>query len=303
MLAVVLDMLIGDPLWLPHPIRWMGFFINKLEVFFRHNFTNLRLAGFLLWLMMVAGTLFLSYAVLVVSFKIHWIFGSTVNIVMIFYALAIKSLTAEGRVISGYLKSGDLMGARKRLQTVVSRDCAREDQRGIIRGTIETLMENLGDGIIAPLFFAALGGGPWALAYKAVNTLDSMVGYKNEKYKDLGWFSARADDVANWIPARLTGVLIVLGSAIFLQHPIKAVRVWLRDSQKGPSPNGGIPIVTFAGARDIALGGDCCAPDGSVINIPVVGGSCWKLEVKDIWWANCYICISMALLLFVIYTI
>lgn len=295
--ALFLDVLIGDPLWLPHPVRWMGFFINKLEIFFRRNFINLRLAGFLLWLIMVGGTLFLSYAVLIISFKIHWIFGSMVNIVMIFYALAIKSLTAEGRIISGHLKSGDLAGARKRLQTVVSRDCSREDQRGIIRGTIETLAENLSDGIIAPLFFAALGGGPWALAYKAVNTLDSMVGYKNEKYKDFGWFSARADDVVNWIPARLTGVLIVLCSVFFFHHPVKAVRAWLRDSQKGPSPNGGIPIVTFAGARDMALGGDCYAPDGSVISIPVVGGSGRPPSLKDIGWANVYI-YSIAFLFF-----
>ncbi len=287
--ALFLDVLIGDPLWLPHPVRWMGFFINKLEIFFRRNFINLRLAGFLLWLIMVGGTLFLSYTVLIISFKIHWIFGLMVNIVMIFYALAIKSLTAEGRIISGHLKSGDLAGARKRLQTVVSRDCSSEDQRGIIRGAIETLTENLSDGIIAPLLFAASGGGPWALAYKAVNTLDSMVGYKNEKYKDFGWFSARADDAVNLIPARLTGILIVLCSVFFFHHPLKAVRAWLRDSQKGPSPNGGIPIVTFAGARDMALGGDCYAPDGSVINSPVVGGSGRPPDLKDMGWANVYI--------------
>lgn len=295
--AVVLDVLIGDPLRLPHPVRWMGFFINKLEIFFRRNFNNLRLAGVLLWLTMVGGTLLSSYVVLIASFKIHWILGSVVNVVMIFYALATKSLTDEGRAISRYLTAHDLTGARQRLQTIVSRDCSREDQLGIIRGTIETLTENLGDGIIAPLFFAVLGGGPWTLTYKAINTLDSMVGYKNERYKDFGWFSARADDVANWFPARLTGLLIIMSSVFTLQSPVKAVRAWLSDSRKGPSPNGGIPIVTFAGARDIALGGDCCAPDGSLIKIPVVGGSRRALEIADIWWANVFIYLSLVLFL------
>lgn len=297
MSAVLLDAIIGDPLRLPHPVRWMGFLINKFEIILRSHFKDLRLAGFLLWLIIVAGTLFASYAVLFASFKIHWIFGSAVNLAMIFYSLAIKSLTDEGRVIGSLLKSGDLIGARKHLQTIVSRDCSGEDQRGIIRGTIETLTENLGDGIIAPLLFAVLGGGPWALAYKAVNTLDSMVGYKNERYKDFGWFSARADDVANWIPARLTSLLLIMSSVFAFQHPVKAIGAWWRDSQKGPSPNGGIPIVVFAGARDIALGGDCRAPDGSTIKIPVVGGSRQALEIKDIRWANVFIYLSLILFL------
>jgi adenosylcobinamide-phosphate synthase len=139
-----------------------------------------------------------------------------------------------------------------------------------------------------------LGGGPLALTYKAVNTLDSMVGYKNEKYKDFGWFSARADDVINYFPARITGILIVVTATITFQHPIKALRSWIRDAQKGPSPNGGIPIVTFAGARDITLGGDCFAQDGSRICIPKVGGKREGLLFDDIKWANGFVYLSVA---------
>jgi adenosylcobinamide-phosphate synthase len=296
LLAIVLDLLIGDPRWLPHPIRWMGFFISKLERKLRKTIQDPKFAGVLLWLIIVNGTLFLTSSLLVVAIVIDVRLGVVVNIIMIFFALAIRSLTDEGRVIRKLLKLGDLEGSRKRLQTIVSRDCSREDESGIIRGVIETLTENLSDGIIAPLFFAMIGGGPLALTYKAINTLDSMVGYKNEKYKDMGWFSAKADDVVNLIPARLTGLLIVVIAFFTFQHPIKAARVWKRDAQKGPSPNGGIPIVTFAGARDIQLGGDCFSQDGTRICIPNVGGERKKLLTKDIWWANGIIYLTTALI-------
>lgn len=301
--AIILDLAIGDPKWLPHPIRWMGFFIAKLDNLLRIKVNNLKIAGIGLWFIIVVGTAVVSIAVLLMATWINVWLGVLVNIIMIFYALAIRSLTDEGRVMRRLLKRGDLEGARNRLQTIVSRDCSREEQRGIIRGTIETITENLSDGVIAPLLFAMLGGGPLALTYKAVNTLDSMVGYKNEKYKDFGWFSARADDVINYIPARITGILIVVTATMTFQHPIKALRSWIRDAQKGPSPNGGIPIVTFAGARDIELGGDCFAQDGSRICIPKVGGMREKLMLDDIKWANVFVYFAVIIFLAVYFII
>ncbi|MFZ6015465.1 MAG: adenosylcobinamide-phosphate synthase CbiB [Patescibacteria group bacterium] len=337
LLAIALDLILGDPKWLPHPVRWMGAFISFIEKGLRtkvegqkevqiakretrnvepsaerqtmqdtrykiHDtrYTDtarkLKAAGIILWLVVVDVTLIITSAIYIISIIIDWRLGVAVNVIMIFYALAIRSLTAEGRVIVGLLRRGDLQAARNRLQTVVSRDCSREDEQGIIRGTIETLTENLSDGIIAPLFFAMIGGGPLALTYKAINTLDSMVGYKNEKYRDFGWFSAKADDVVNWIPARITGALIAAAAFFTKQHPFLAIKAWRRDAQKGPSPNGGIPIVTFAGARDIELGGDCFAQDGSRICIPKVGGSRGQLSIKDIWWANLFIYFTTGIL-------
>lgn len=299
-IAIILDLVLGDPKWLPHPVRWMGYFITYFEKRLRIKVTNLKLAGVILWLIVVGGTVAISFLVLLMAAWINVWLGIAVNVAMVFYALAIRSLTDEGWIISKMLKKGNLQSARNRLQTIVSRDCSREDERGVIRGVIETLTENLSDGVIAPILFAMIGGGPLALTYKAVNTLDSMVGYKNEKYKDMGWFSARVDDVVNWVPARITGSLIIIVSILTFQHPIKAIKAWIRDAQKGPSPNGGIPIVTFAGARDITLGGDCFAQDGSKICIPKVGGKLEELSIKDIWWANAYIFFS-SFIVFCIY--
>ncbi len=299
LIAILLDLLIGDPKWLPHPIIWMGFLINKLDSVLRLRINGLRVAGVLLWMIVVGGTAIVSVVVLLIAAWINVWLGFAVNIVMIFYALAIRSLTDEGRIIAKILQKGDLQSARNRLQTIVSRDCSREDEQGIIRGAIETITENLSDGVIAPLLFTMIGGGPLALTYKAINTLDSMVGYKNEKYKDMGWFSARADDVVNWIPARITGMLIVAIAFLTYQNPIKAIKSWRRDAQKGPSPNGGIPIVAFAGARNIQLGGDCWAQDGSRICIPKVGGQREELSIKDIWWANLFVYSSTALCLII----
>ncbi|MDF1496511.1 MAG: adenosylcobinamide-phosphate synthase CbiB [Patescibacteria group bacterium] len=293
LLAILGDLILGDPKWLPHPVRWMGFFITYLEKGLRIKVKNLRLAGVLLWLIIVGGTALVSTGILLMAAWYNFWFGLAVNVIMIFYALAIKSLTDEGWIIAKMLKKGDIQSARNRLQTIVSRDCSGEDQRGVIRGTIETITENLSDGVIAPLLFAMIAGGPLALTYKVVNTLDSMVGYKNEKYRDFGWFSARVDDVVNYFPARITGLLIIIVAVFTRQHPIEGMKAWIRDAQKGPSPNGGIPIVTFAGARDIELGGDCFAQDGSKVCIPKVGGKREELSLDDIKWANGFVYLSV----------
>ncbi len=322
LLAILLDLALGDPKWLPHPVRWMGFLINYLDQALRIKIRSaergarstergarstehgkLRVAGVVLWFLVVGGTALVSTVLMLLATWINVYLGVALNIIMIFYALAIRSLTDEGRVIRNLLKKGDLESARKRLQTIVSRDCSREDEQGVMRGVIETITENLSDGVIAPLLFAMIAGGPLALTYKAVNTLDSMVGYKNENYIDFGWFSARADDVVNWIPARITGLFIVAVALITLQNPLKAIKAWRRDAQKGPSPNGGIPIVTFAGARDVALGGDCYAQDGSRVCIPKVGGSRCELSFDDIRWANGFVYLTTTIFFIVFVTI
>lgn len=294
--AILLDLLIGDPKWLYHPVRFFGYLSGKLEIVIRKWFANLKIGGIVLNLLIVLPTYFVTLLVVKLLSDYDSRISFVFSCLIIYFCLAINSLTAEGWIIRKLLNNNDLPGARARLATIVSRDVTRESQNGVIRGTLETLTENLSDGIIAPLLFAMIGGAPLALAYKAVNTLDSMLGYKNEKYLNLGWFSARLDDLVNLIPARLTGLLLVLTSIITFKNPLKAIQSWWRDSQKGPSPNGGIPIVTFAGALNITLGGDCHDKSGNLIKIPEVGGTRKELTTSDIVWANAYIYISTAIL-------
>jgi adenosylcobinamide-phosphate synthase len=294
--AILLDLIIGDPRQLPHPIRWMGSAIRFFDALIRRVFKNqLRFGGATLWSIIVGGSIATTYAIIMIANIIHPFLGMVVKIIIIAYALSWKSLTDEGRAILKLLNLHDQKGASSRLQTIVHRDCRGLSESGIIRGAIETLTENCSDGIIAPLFYAILGGAPLAMAYKAINTLDSMIGYQNEKYRDLGWFSARADDVANFIPARITGALFVVTAWLLRDNPTSAIRAWKRDAQKGPSPNGGIPIVTFAGAKNIRLGGDCLTQEGERISIPFVGGERIDLRFDDISAAIRYINVTSIL--------
>ena len=169
--------------------------------------------------------------------------------------IAVKGLESAGKEIYGYLKNGDIQGARKALSMVVGRDTDRLDEKEVSRGAVETVAENIVDAIISPLFYAALGGAPLAMAYRAANTLDSMVGYKNEKYRHLGWASARFDDIANFIPARLTALLLVAVTWVFRLNGKGAIKAILQDAKKHPSPNSGFTEAGVAGALGIQLGG------------------------------------------------
>jgi adenosylcobinamide-phosphate synthase len=169
--------------------------------------------------------------------------------------LATRSLYDESKVVLNALNRGNMEEARKNLSMIVGRDTEDLDEKEIYRAVIETISENLSDGIIAPMFYLALGGVPLAMAYKAINTLDSMVGYKNERYADIGWFSAKMDDIWNWIPARLTGLIIVAVSFILRLNWRDSWKIMRRDGRNHPSPNSGISEAAAAGALNIQLGG------------------------------------------------
>jgi len=205
-----------------------------------------------------------------------WI-GFAVSTFFIFTALSTRTLGKEARSIYQSLKAGNIKEARKKLSLIVGRDTENLDKDEIVRATVETVAENSVDGIISPLFYAALGGAPLALAYKAVNTLDSMVGYKNEKYIYFGWFSAKLDDAANYIPARLSILLILLASFILRKRTSKALHTILRDGKKSPSPNAGIPEAGFAGALGIQLGG-INYYQGKKVSKPILG---IKIKQRD----------------------
>jgi adenosylcobinamide-phosphate synthase len=193
--------------------------------------------------------------------------------------IALRELVSSAKLVLTFMKQGDLVTARSNLSMIVGRDTQNLDEDGVLRAVIETVSENLSDGVIAPLFYLAIGGLPLAIAYKAINTLDSMVGYKNEKYLSFGWAAARLDDLANFIPARLTGLLIVLftfcyflarkpGSA--LSPALDSFRVMRRDGRNHTSPNSGIPEAAMAGALGVRLGGPSTY-GGVLIQKPFIG--------------------------------
>ncbi|MEC0238405.1 adenosylcobinamide-phosphate synthase CbiB [Paenibacillus dokdonensis] len=255
--AFILDLLIGDPRWIPHPVIGMGKAIKKLEAWIRRSFQpgNLKRAGVLLPVLVAGGSLVITWALLKLLSLIHPWLAWAAEVVLIATTIAVKGLKDAGLEVYRHLKKGDLPAARNSLGMIVGRETSHLDEPEIVRGTVETVAENIVDAVISPLLYALIGGAPLAMAYRAVNTLDSMVGYKNEKYIHLGWASARLDDIANWIPARLTALLLKLSALILRMDYQRAFRMVRRDARKHPSPNSGFPESAVAGALGIRLGG------------------------------------------------
>ncbi|MCM2359801.1 MAG: adenosylcobinamide-phosphate synthase CbiB [Geobacteraceae bacterium] len=253
--AVLLDLLLGDPRWLPHPVVWIGRLITALEKMLRRLVPNERAGGVLLLVLTVAMTSGLALAVLKGAYAVSPYAGFAVAVVLAYTTLAARSLHGESQLVADALTRGDTAEARRYLSCIVGRDTEGLDEAEIWRATVETVAENSSDGVIAPLFYLMLGGPVLALAYKAVNTLDSMVGYRNERYLRFGWASARFDDLANWLPARLTGFLMVLAAPLLGLSASEAWRVMRRDGRNHSSPNSGIPEAAAAGALRVRLGG------------------------------------------------
>lgn len=259
--AATLDAVVGDPRWFPHPVRGMGIAIawcdNNIRKISRHP-TTLRAGGIALALALPLLVFILSREAIVIADRLTWWFGSLVTIGLAWTTLAARDLWNHVHAVSEQLDRGDLSEARRAVGMIVGRDTDQLSQQELARATIETIAESTSDGIIAPLFYLALGGAPLALAYKAVNTLDSMVGHKDERYVDFGWASARLDDLANWIPARLSAALIILTAAVVMGEPIRVRTGWhvlWRDGSRHPSPNSGRPEAAMAGSLGIQLGG------------------------------------------------
>ena len=252
---LLLDLLLGDPHGWPHPIVWIGRLIERLEGWLRDTVQPVRLAGILLVLLTLLGTGFSAALLLklagVFSAWLAWL----VSLWLGWSCLALRSLDRESRVVIDELEAGDLPGARQALAQIVGRETGGLDEEGVLKATLETVAENASDGVIAPLFYLLLGGPILALLYKAASTLDSMVGYKNEKYREFGWAGARLDDLLNLIPARLTGLLLVIAAFPLQLNGWEALRIMVRDAGKHASPNAGWPEAAVAGALGIQLGG------------------------------------------------
>ncbi|MFC1769900.1 adenosylcobinamide-phosphate synthase CbiB [Nitrospirota bacterium] len=272
-LAFAIDVLVGDPRSFPHPVVYIGKAIEQGEGILRKRFDD-STAGKVL-VSLVVGCAFL--AALVVTVVLSSVTGPLALFALAAYVwLASTTIALRGLVdaVREVFAATSLDDARKQLAMIVGRDTGELDEEGVSRAAIETLAENASDGIIAPLFYLAIGGLPLAMAYKAVNTLDSMVGYKNEKYIEFGRASAKLDDLFNYIPARLTGVLIVAAAYVLSGFSrTEAIRTWeimKRDGAKHTSPNAGVPEAAMAGAIEVKLGGPSNY-GGEIVEKPYIG--------------------------------
>ncbi|MEK6714525.1 MAG: adenosylcobinamide-phosphate synthase CbiB [Candidatus Omnitrophota bacterium] len=219
--AFIMDLLFGDPQWRWHPMRLMGCLISFFEKMFYH-FENKREAGQLVVLLVVGASYVVSFGAINLFYRINYLAGAFVSVFLIYVCLSIKDLRDESMRVHWALSKKDIGSARGNLSMIVGRDTNNLNEKEITRATVETIAESTVDGVISPLFFAFLGGAPLCVAYKAVNALDSMLGSRNEKYKDFGWASAKLDELLNYIPARISGVLFFI-TGICLRQNAKAV--------------------------------------------------------------------------------
>lgn len=276
-IAFVLDLIFGDPQHVIHPVQVIGKFIELLEkILLRKKYKVL--AGGILAFLTIGITFFVCF---IISKNIQNPVFAIIEIYLMYTIFSINSLAREGNRVYKILKSGDLEVARKELAYLVSRDTGEMDEKMVIRSTMETISENTVDGIIAPLFYMFLGGLPLAMAYKAINTLDSMVGYKNEKYEKFGKVSARIDDVANFIPARITGILIVVASFVLKYDYKKAFEIFKRDRKNHSSPNSGQSESAVAGALGVQFGGKV-SYFGKIVEKPTIGDKMKEFDIEDI---------------------
>ena len=277
-IAYVLDLIFGDPQNVVHPVQVIGKIISAGEkVLLRKKYKFL--AGAVLNIFTVSITYTLMYLISK-SVKIS-VFFMIIEIYLMYTIFSINSLAREGNRVYRILKEGDIERARKDLSYLVSRDTETMDEKMIIRSTMETISENTVDGIVAPMFYMFLGGMPLAMVYKAINTLDSMVGYKNEKYMEFGKFSAKVDDVANFIPARITGILIVLASMILGYDYKNSLKIFIRDRKNHSSPNSAHSEASVAGALGVQFGGKV-SYFGKEIDKPTIGDKTKEFELEDI---------------------
>lgn len=256
--AYILDLILGDPRWFPHPVRLIGRITGPLERILRQLGTSplwLRLSGILLTGAVCGITFAATWGIIQGAGFLFAPLSVICSVLLAYFTLATRDLQVETRKVLLALEGGNLSRARQELSLLVGRDTACLDEPEILRALIETIAENISDGVVAPLFYLALGGPPWAMAYKAVNTLDSMVGYKNERYRHIGWASAKLDDAANFIPARISGLAIAFSSYILRKSWKDSRRILLRDHGKHESPNSAWPEAAMAGALGVQLGG------------------------------------------------
>ena len=283
-IAYVLDLIFGDPQNIIHPVQIIGRMINigeksLLGKKYKSDRKYKFFAGMILNITVISLTYGITY--LIRRTSENSIIFTIAEIYLMYTVFSINSLAREGNRVYNILKEGNIERARKDLSYLVSRDTETMDEKMIIRSTMETISENTVDGIVAPMMYMFLGGLPLSMTYKAINTFDSMVGYKNEKYMDFGKFSAKLDDVANFIPARITGILIVIASMILGYDYKNSLKIFIRDRKNHSSPNSGHAEAGVAGALGVQFGGKV-SYFGKEVDKPVIGDKTKDFELEDI---------------------
>ena len=285
----VLDALFGDPAWLPHPVVYMGKAISKLEKFLRPRLPKTPqgelLGGAIVAFCLPVGTFLLTGLVCWGAARLHPLLGLAVQMFWCGQALAARGLVQESTNVYKELKKPDLPGARKAVSRIVGRDTAELTAEGVTKAAVETVAENASDGVIAPLLYMLIGGAPLALTYKAINTMDSMLGYKNEKYLYFGRVPAKLDDVANYLPSRLAALLWVAAAAFTHNDAKGAWKIWRRDRRRHASPNSAQTESACAGALGVQLAGPACY-FGQYYPKLTIGDALRPIEPEDILRAN-----------------
>lgn len=285
----ILDGIFGDPAWLVHPVVIMGKAITALEKFLRKRLPNTpegeRLGGRILAMTLPVGTLLITGGVCWLFYRVSPILGFAIELLWCAQALAAKGLAQESTNVYRELVKGDLPASRRAVSRIVGRDTAELTSEGVTKAAVETVAENASDGVIAPLFYMMLGGAPLALVYKAINTMDSMVGYKNEKYLNFGRAAAKLDDAANYLPSRIAALLWIASAALTGSDAKSAWRIWRRDRRKHASPNSAQTESACAGALNVQLAGPATY-FGKYYDKPTIGDAVRAIEPKDILRAN-----------------
>jgi len=289
--AIILDLLLGDPEKPFHPIRWMGQAIDFFEPIFRNFFKSEQIAGIFFATTLIAGSWGLTYCLLEILHVINPALKIIIETGLIFYTIAIHTLIIAGITVYTHLKNSDIEKARFAVSMIVGRDTRYLGQTGLTRASIETLAENFVDGIVSPLFYAIIGGAPLAIAFKMISTLDSMVGYKNERYRHFGCCAARIDDLANFLPARLSIIFIVIASKILGFSTINSWKTAKNEGHEHLSPNAGYPEAAFSGALEVRLNGPNIY-HGNLVNKPFIGKNFQDPNTYHIVQACCLVLFS-----------
>lgn len=288
-LGFLLDLFVGDPHWLYHPVRLIGNLIVLLEKALRALFPKKengeKAAGAALVVLVAGITTVVVAALLCLAYRLHYWCGFILEILMCYWLFAVRSLKDESMKVYDKLAENDLEGARKAVSMIVGRDTQNLTAEGVTKAAVETIAENTSDGIFAPMFYMLLGGPVLGWFYKAVNTMDSMVGYKNDKYLYFGRCAAKLDDVLNFIPSRLCALFMIASSWLLKMDSKNAKKIFFRDRKNHASPNSAQTEAVMAGALDVCLAGDAWY-FGKLYKKPTIGDAIRPVEYKDIQRAN-----------------
>ncbi len=298
LLGFVLDLLFGDPRWLYHPVCLIGNLISFMGQHIRPRFPQTQRgehqAGLLLVLVVCLFTLLAPGIILFLCYRISRLLGIVLETFWCYQLLATRDLRDEAMEVCKRLREGDLDGARHAVSMIVGRDTESLDEAAVTRATVETIAENTSDGVIAPMFFMAIGGIPLMYLYKGINTMDSMVGYKDEKYLHYGRYAAKLDDIVNFIPARISAVFMIVGAAVGGLHAQGALRIFRRDRKNHASPNSAQTESVMAGALGVQLAGDA-SYFGKQYRKKTIGDPDRPIETEDIARAARLLYISCAI--------